>query len=179
METKEYFCRYVELLRKSDSTEHYFNHFPWQARIVIENILKDASDNCSDIHIFIGSFTEIYGKTVVDKLKELAINERKIEIILGEGPSNSNLNALLELNNTHNITVRYMKEYDSKLNHLWLAGNAYRFELPHAKVRTKIIQTSPECHAQFAFHNEEDARKVSKYWKEVICSRDLEDLQAA
>lgn len=180
MEERSYYFRYVELLRRSDSTEHYFNHFPWQARAVIQNILQYALDNRSDVRVFTGSFSEFYGKHVVEMLKKLGRNETKIEIILADTPTEKELSVLNDLlNHQNNIKVRYMTKYDSTLSHVWLAGNAYRFEKPHNKMPSKITETSPECPAQFAFHNEEQARKVYKYWEGVICAKELVDLRAA
>lgn len=178
MEEKDYFRRYVELLRKSASTEHYFNHFPWQALIVIENILDYALDNKEDVHIFTGSFFEVYGDAILDRIKKIALNSINIEIIIAERPGIDDPK-LLGLAAFKNIKISYMDKYDDKLNHIWLAGESYRFELPHNKIDTKITETTPECPAQFAFHNKEEARMVSKYWEQIKTSRNIAPLQVA
>jgi uncharacterized protein (DUF433 family) len=178
MEEKDYFRRYVELLRKSVSSEHYFNHFPWQALIVIENILEYALDNKNDVHIFTGSFFEVYGETILDRIKKVALNGIKIEIILAEHPGIDD-QKLRDLAAIKNVKIYYMDKYNDKLNHIWLAGESYRFELPHSKINTKITETTPECPAQFAFHNKEEASMVSKYWEQIKNSHNIEPLQAA
>lgn len=175
VENKELFRKYVELLRISKRSDHYFNHYPWQALIVIENILRDAAEKKKDVRIFSGSLFEIQPEQNSNLLRKILQGGNKVEIILAKSPSEKELIGIREFLKQYssNVEAKYMNAYQASLSHVWIAGKAYRFELPHPIIKEAITEISPEVPAQFAFNNEDEAEKVNAYWQRNIISKDL------
>ena len=168
------FRRYVELLRTSDSQEYYYNHFPWQARIVAESILTFALDNEEEVQVFSSDF-ELYDELVYQKLIDVARRGGRVHLVLAEQPRRRKaIEAASGLCQENNVRVECLRKYNDKLNHIWLAGTAYRFELPHSRTETTVTDYHPEFPAQFAFHNVERALKVRSCWDHLLRAEDIQ-----
>jgi hypothetical protein len=165
---KKYFRTIVELMRLSNSKAHFYNHFPWEARIVVQNILAFAEETGEPLKIFASGFYEFYYGEIYDKLVELGRNGHDIQIILAEHPDESDLPKWEAFGGQSNVSLRYMLEYDATLNHVWLAGTAYRYELPHPRFTEKATDTYPEVPARFAFHNNDEIGKAKQAWNKAF-----------
>lgn len=172
---REVFRRYVELLRKSGQPDHFYNHFPWQTRIVADNILDFALEGGLELDVFSSDF-ELYSDGVYEKMSQLAARQVRVRLILAEYPQRDCLNAISKLSAQPNIRISYMRKYDEQLNHLWLAGTAYRFELPHPKRTASLTDYQPEFPAQFAFHDKERSELVRSYWNSRVLRATMDEL---
>lgn len=171
---QKYFATVVETMRLTGVPDHYYNHRPWEARIVVKNILAYAKDTGEPLRVFTSDFYEFYDDEIHANLEELAMNGHDIHIILAERPKDSDLPKWRGLcENKENVKISCMSEYDETLNHVWLAGFTFRYELPHKRVTGEISDTYPEFPARFAFNNGKDVKKAKDAWQKAlnICER--------
>lgn len=165
---RKYFAAIVEAMRLTGVPRHFYNHYPWEGRIVVKNILIWAEETGEALRIFTSDFYEFYDDEIYQKLLELARNGHDIQIILAERPKESDLDKWRIICKNHNIKISFMPEYDPSLNHVWIAGTSYRYELPHQKVTREVTATHPEFPARFAFRNKEEVEKANQAWNKVL-----------
>jgi hypothetical protein len=161
----------VELMRLGAADFHYYSHYPWQARIVAANILTFAENNNCPLRIFSGDLVELCEDEIIDRILALAENGISVDIVLPEPLEKKDQLKWRRLCSAKNVRVSYMAEYDASLNHLWLAGTAYRFEFRHEKYKGSSNDTSPSRHARFGFHCRKDAEDVKRYWDAMIADK--------
>jgi hypothetical protein len=168
------FATVVETMRLTGVPSHYYNHFPWETRIVVKNILAYAEETGDPLKIFTSDFYEIYDDEVHSKLEEMAMRGHDIQIVLAERPKDSDLEKWEPIAKNENVEITFTPFYDETLNHLWLAGSSYRYELPHRRITCEVTDTYPEFPARFAFKNDKDVKKAEEAWHTVlsICERE-------
>ena len=179
---KLFFGKFVEKMRRVPEPDHYYNHFPWQARIVVDNILTSAERNNEDVKIFLGDVNrEFYGIDFFDRIREFAEKGCRFDIILAAPPEEKKLTAWHELAGIDGIRVRTKPEYSETLCHLVFSGSAYRIERPHGRLREgmEVTEVAPERNARFGFHENEYVRRLEAYWDQSVETTDLTEIVAA
>lgn len=168
---RKYYTKLVEVLRISNSGEHYFNRYPWQVRVVYDNLMTYAEKTVNNrqpcLCMFFGDVDFYFLQEDIDKrLSALADKGCEIKILLTNPPSKKSLYRWEELTNKGNVTVKNMSVYRDNLYHLWVYDDAFRVEDPHPQLKPnmKITDISPERRAEFAFHDKRNADVVREYF---------------
>jgi len=176
-----YFEKYVKKMRTSCIPDYDFNHYPWQWRIVVNEILAYAEENPQEeAKIFLGDINlRFYGPSLLDRIKELVKKGCKFNIVLAESPDKNMMLLWQDLAKSEKVTVRMKPKYSNKLCHLVLVGTAYRIELPHDKFEGSVTDDTPEQKARFGFYEREFAQRLEAYWHKKIITDDLVDLHVA
>lgn len=165
---QKYFATVVETMRLTGVPKHFYNHYPWEARIVVKNILAYAEQTGDPLKIFTSDFYEFYDDEIHHKLAELARKGHHIQIILAARPEDSDLAKWRPISENENVNITFMPEYDATLNHVWLAGTSFRYERPHKNYNYEISDTYPEFPARFAFKNDKDVKKAEEAWDKIL-----------
>lgn len=176
-----YFAKYVRKMRVSLTPDHDFNRFPWQSRIVVQELFNCADNNTRVIKIFLGDVkTEFYKSMLFENIKALSEKGINFDIVLAEPPLGQYVdiwrNLIISCNNK--VRVRYKKKYDEKSCHIILVGDNYRFELAHPRFEGEVTDSYPERPAQFGFHEKSTATEIANYWTQSI-DKDLVEITAA
>lgn len=166
----KYFTAVVEVMRLTGVPSHFYNHYPQETMIVVKNILTCAESTGDPLRIFASDFYELYYGEIYDKLVELAKKGHDIQIILADRPKDSDLDKWRIICENDNVKVSFMPEYDPTMNHVWLTGNTYRYELPHERFTGEVTNLYPERPARFAFNNESEVKKAEQAWDKALHS---------
>lgn len=175
----------LKLMRLSDSNFHYYNHHPWQTKLVFDNLLDYAVESLKSTVEEQGQKPEfcifssdldldfIEGEVFTGRLIELAKSGCCIRIVLAAKPVNQRHNEVwLELSRHlveyQSPAIRYMREYSNQSNHLWVFGNAYRFEKAHElNAGFFTFDKRPDRPARFAFNEPGVAKAIREYFEAV------------
>lgn len=174
----EHFKEYVQLMRETATGRASYNRFPWQARIVVDEILNYAMERDLPLKIFTSDHDmQFYGEATFLRFVDLAVQGQDVQIVIAEPPKGASLDTWRRLADRHDkISVRAKKRYDHKLCHFCLAGKeTYRVERPHGPERGQVTPLSPECPARFAFNNRDEGQALSDYWN-IMVLQDIRDI---
>ena len=169
---REYYAKLVEVLRRSNSNAHYFNRYPWQVKLVFDNLLAYAEETIESkeqpsLCMFSGDVDFYFLQKDIDKrLSALADQGCVIDILLANPPSNDAMYRWRRLAKMESVNVKKMSKYDEKLYHVWVYDDAFRLEEPHPQLKSNMTITDikPERRAEFAFHDQAAASAVRAYF---------------
>lgn len=176
---KIFFEKYVRKMRTSSDPDHDYNHFPFQCRTVVDNILIYAEEYPQEVKIFLGDINrEFYQTLLFDRIKELSKKGCTFDIVLAKPQTGERLSSWQELNALEGVRVRVKPKYNNQLCHLILVGSAYRVEVPHPPLQEKVTDLIPERNARFGFHEKDYTSRLQVYWNQNILT-DIVELPAA
>lgn len=176
---KIFFEKYVRKMRTSSDPDHDYNHFPFQCRTVVDNILTYAEEYPQEVKIFLGDINrEFYQTLLFDKIKELSKKGCTFDIVLAQPQTGKRLSSWQKLNALEKVHVRVKPKYNDQLCHLILAGSTYRVEVPHPPLQEEVTDLIPERNARFGFHERDYTSRLRAYWDQNVLT-DLVELPAA
>ena len=176
---KIFFEKYVRKMRTSSDPDHDYNHFPFQCRTVVDNILTYAEEYPQEVKIFLGDINRDFYQTLLfDRIRALVENRCTFDIVLAAPPTSERLPLWQALNALEGVRVRMKQAYSDQLCHLIIAGAVYRVEVPHPQLQEEVTDLKPERDARFGFHEKEYVSRLQLYWEQDI-ETDLVKLPAA
>lgn len=175
-EKKSEYRKLVKLMRGAKWRSFDANRFPWQTRIIIDELLDLAVETRAHVEIFKGMSTRtFYGKGLHERCRKLVQREGTARVIFAEHDETDSFWRELRDEFKDRLQVLAMDEHDPDLYHYCLVQGpdgqqeewAYRLEFPHPRWEGGVTDLAPERPARFSFNDPELARRIKKYSAEL------------
>ncbi len=169
-EAKLKYRNLVNLMRGAKRRSFDANRFPWQTRIIIDELLDLAVNEHAHVEIFKGLSTGVfYQDRLRERCQTLVQHGGSARVIFSEHDQGDSRWRDLATKSEGKLQVLAMKAPDPELYHycLVVGEDAYRLEFPHPLWEGDVTDVVPERPARFSFNDPELAQRIKKYSDEL------------